>query len=465
VDLRRFLKVLAARWLLVAVVLAVAVAAAAAVAWTKTPEYEAHTQLFVSTRAVATHPAATYQGGLFAQERVVSYAQIVTSPQVLEPVIARLRLHATPKDLSRQISATVPANTVLLDITVRSTSAPAAAAIAREVAASFISFVARLEQPRSGQPSPVRVTVTEPAQVPTSASSPRKPLIMAVAVVLGLVLGIGAALLSEVVGRRAGDEHDLEAAAGAPILGVVSEGRRSTGLARLARHGKQRSESYLLLAAALRPVVETGALRSLVVSSPHGGAAAAPVAANLSVALAETGYSVACVEASFDSPRIAAMFDRRSSTGLADAVGGLAHLDAVAQPWGADGRLHVIDRGSEGADAATLFGSRQFGEAVRRLEERYEVVVISAPPLLDAADAALVARSVGGCLLVVRDDARIDDLSAAVHSLGLVHASLLGLVLNQGSRFGRSSSLRKPYATLTGPAGAPVRASSPGDAA
>ena len=65
----------------------VALGAAAALAWTQTPKYAAHVQLFVSTKD-STDTAAAYQGGLFGQQRVKSYADIVSSDRVVRPFVS-----------------------------------------------------------------------------------------------------------------------------------------------------------------------------------------------------------------------------------------------------------------------------------------------------------------------------------------------------------------------------------------
>src|SRR5829696_8699917 len=97
------------------------------------PSYRATATVFFSLDRAKT--ASDFSAGsMFAQSLMPSYAEIVTMPVVLEPVIADLKLEKTPAQLAPQISVTVPTNSVLMDISVTDGSAAQAAAIANGLA-------------------------------------------------------------------------------------------------------------------------------------------------------------------------------------------------------------------------------------------------------------------------------------------------------------------------------------------
>lgn len=196
-DLKQYARLLRAQWLIIAVSVLVCVVAAGAFAWTRTPMYAARTQLFVSTGSVAADLSQAYQGGLFSQQRVLSYAQIVDSPAVTGGVISMLGLRTTPEELGRHISAEAPLNTVLINVTVEDASPERARAIADAVGDRFSSFVQTLEARPGESNSPVRVSVTRRAQLPSEPVSPRKELYLALGVFAGLILGMSGAALRE----------------------------------------------------------------------------------------------------------------------------------------------------------------------------------------------------------------------------------------------------------------------------
>ena len=76
-------------------------------------------------------------GDQLAQQQTPSYASLVDSPAVLRAVIADLHLATTPSQLSGQVSATSPLNSVLIDITASGGSATAARDIANDTALRF----------------------------------------------------------------------------------------------------------------------------------------------------------------------------------------------------------------------------------------------------------------------------------------------------------------------------------------
>src|SRR6266545_5913842 len=146
-ELRGLLKILARGWLTVMVCLILGIGAGEAATELSRPVYEAHTQLFVATWTGAD-TADLNEGQIFSQARVQSYAAIVATRQVTEPVVRELRLQTTPDELMSRISAQAPLNTVLINITVRDTEPWRAARIANAVALRFSVVVEKLETPK-----------------------------------------------------------------------------------------------------------------------------------------------------------------------------------------------------------------------------------------------------------------------------------------------------------------------------
>ena len=83
-------------------------AAAGAVALAQDPEHEARAQFFVSTSSTGADVGDAYRGELFSQQRVVSYAQLVTSTELLRAVARELRLPAGARQLRGKLRASVP---------------------------------------------------------------------------------------------------------------------------------------------------------------------------------------------------------------------------------------------------------------------------------------------------------------------------------------------------------------------
>lgn len=201
-DVRDYQAALRAHWGFFLIAVALCVGAAAALVFTQAPVYEARTQFLVSAGDDAADPSQAYQGGLFVQQRVVTYAHIISSPVVAAAVIDRLRLPLTTDEFARDVAASVPTNTAILNVTVDNRSPSTAQAIAAALSETFPAYVTALERPKSGARSAVKVTVTSPPQLPTSPVSPHKALDLLVGVLLGVGGGVGGALLLDSPARR-----------------------------------------------------------------------------------------------------------------------------------------------------------------------------------------------------------------------------------------------------------------------
>jgi receptor protein-tyrosine kinase len=206
-ELKEYVRVLRAHWLLIVVGVALCTGAAAALAWSRTPIYAAQSQLFVSTRP-SSDLSETYAGGLFSQQRVRSYVELISAPRVTAAVINRLRLPYNVEELQPRIRASIPRDTVLIDITVEDASPQRAKAIADALGVEFPRFIAELETPADGRAPPVGVSVAQPSQLPSAPISPNKLLYLLLGAQLGLLLGVGGAVFREALGTGAATAPD-----------------------------------------------------------------------------------------------------------------------------------------------------------------------------------------------------------------------------------------------------------------
>ena len=443
-ELRQYLRVLRAHWIFVVGSIIACTAAAAALAFIKTPTYTASTQLFVAANGTVADPGVTYQGALFSEQRMLSYVQMVSSPAVLGPVIRELNLPETVNDLQGKVQASVPTGTVLLNISVDDSSASRSAQIAHALGQQFGRFVAAVETPPGQKASRVTVSVTSPAQIPDSPSSPRKTVYLALGVLLGLVVGVGGAFVREARDRRIRDEEDAASAAEAPVLASVSErgGGNVKPLAVSDQPMSSPAEAYRRLRMNLDAVVD-GSLHSLVVTSAGAGEGKTAVAANLGLVYAKAGQQVVVVDANLRRPALAELFGRSASLGLSDVLLEKVPVGSVLQSWTAGVPLAVVGSGAPVANPGELLESQRFGVLLGELVERFDLVVIDTPAVLTAADAALIARQTSGTLVVARSGGtRADDLGAAADALRGADARLLGVVLNRPNGrgvFGRAA--------------------------
>lgn len=433
VELRDYVRILHKNWVLLLVLLLLGTAAGAAYAFLQKPKYEASTQLYVSVRNEGAATGDLVQGTTFARQMVTSYVDVIGTALVLDPVIDELNLDTTAGALARQVSASAPPNTVLIDVTVTETDPELAADIANAAATSFADAVQNtLERPQGvDATSPVQVTVVQPAVVPATPSSPNIPLHIVLGALLGLALGIAVAVLRTVLDTRIHTLHDLETLTEAPVLGGIAfdPDAPKRPLIVHADPRSPRSESFRTLRTNLQFLdVESGP-RSFVISSAGPGEGKSTTTANLAIALAETGARVALLDGDLRLPRIAEYLGIEGGVGLTDVLIGRVPLTDALQRWGAN-QLFVLASGPVPPNPSELLGSAAMDRTLTALTEHFDYVLIDAPPLLLVTDAAVLSKKTRGVIMVAASGrTKKQDLAGAIRSLATAGGSLLGIVV------------------------------------
>jgi len=430
VDVQHSLSAIRRRWRLVALLVLSALAVASLASLLVKPTYEARAQLFVSTQGDTA--TGLQQGGQFAQQRVKSYAQIIDSPLVTAPVIERLALASTPAQLADRIEATAPLDTVLIDVTVRDTSAVQAQRIADAVAAEFTQVASSLERPGGMAVSAIKVSVVRQADLPSAAISPRPRLNLAAGLLVGLALGVGAALLREALDTTVKGPDELQRQLGLATLGLITYDEEATKrpLIVQASPHSSRAEAFRQLRTNLQFLDVDRPPKSIVLTSALPQEGKSTTTCNLAIALGQAGLKVALVEGDLRRPRLAEYMGMEGAVGLTDVLVGRADLDHVLQPWG-DGQLLVLPSGPTPPNPSELLGSQQMQDVLADLESRVDLVLLDAPPVLPVTDGAILATQASGVIVVMCSGKTTrEQAQRAVETLRSVDAHIYGIILN-----------------------------------
>jgi capsular exopolysaccharide synthesis family protein len=440
---------------LVAVSVVVCTVVAALLALAKEPTYEARTQFFVSTATAGADIGDSYRGELFSQQRVASYAQIVSSTELLRAVAEELRLTGGTRELQGKISASVLPETVLIDVTARDASAARAQAIAGALARRLPRFITELETPPGTERSPVRVSVTRRPELPRDPVSPDIRLHLALGLLAGLAVGLGGVALRAAFDDRIRSIDAIERIAGAPVVGSVAEEGDGRGpVVLLDDPLSGRAEDYRRLRTQLRARWGSSTISSLIVSSAGGNDGKTLVAANLGVALAHGGQRVALVDGDLRARRLSELFGLRSTAGLAEVLAGDLPPDEALTRL-PELPLAVVGAGAPQPEPGDLLGSRGLPAVIAALREHADVVIVDAPSLEHGADASSFAAVASAMLLVARLNlTRAAQLESAAHAIGLARGPVTGVVVNRGP--GRRRRRRAAAAVGGSPARKPA---------
>jgi len=428
VELRDYVRVLRKQWRLIVLCVLLAAGAAALATMQTTPLYRSGVTFFVSTPT--DDVSTTFAGGTFSQQRVSSYADIVAGPSTAAAVAEAVPgLRAS--DIVGSVTATVVPDTVLLKVTVTDASPRRAEQIAQGLADSFPGFIAALERPEGGVASPIKVSVVEQPTMANDPVSPRPARNLAIALVLGLLLGVGLAVLRETLDNTVKNPDDARDAAGAATLGAIAYDAQVSKRPLIVSDSPRsvRSEAFRQLRTNLQFVQVDGPLRSLVLTSSVPKEGKSTTACNLAISLAQAGVRVCLLEGDLRRPRVADYLGLEGAVGMTDVLIGRVGLEDALQPWG-DGMLEVLPSGPLPPNPSELLSSRGMDELMHALEQRFDLVLVDAPPLLPVTDAAILANLSDGAVMCVRvRSTRKDQLTQAADALRAVDANLLGVTL------------------------------------
>jgi polysaccharide biosynthesis transport protein len=218
-TLQQQLRVVCERWLIVLAAVVLGLLGATAVELLRPPEYTASLTMYVSAQT-SDGPTAAYQGSLLSEQLVKSYVELIKNTQITGKVVARLGLGETPEEFSRRITASVPLDSTLLDVTVTDRSPLRAAEIVNTLGEVFPQFVSQLERPsRPDGVAPVVVRPVGPAIAPTRPSSMGWLAMLGLGLLGGLAVGIGSAFARNLLDATVRSPAHLRAASNAPNAG------------------------------------------------------------------------------------------------------------------------------------------------------------------------------------------------------------------------------------------------------
>ncbi|MHB1431814.1 MAG: polysaccharide biosynthesis tyrosine autokinase [Streptosporangiaceae bacterium] len=301
-------------------------------------------------------------------------------------------------------------------------------------------------------PAELAAAATAPAR-PASPNLPRNALL---GLVTGLLIGLGAAFVRDSLEDSLVTRDAVARTAGYPVLAVVPRiaAWRDRGRPFVAAAGDPASpatEAYRGLRTALQFARQERDLRAVVITSPVAGEGKTTTLANLAVLFAQAGTRVVVVSGDLRRPRIGAFLGVDEQAGLSYVLAGRTPVLAAVRPVRGQAGLWLLPAGALPDRPAELLASADVGRIVAELRATFDLVLIDTPPVLPVTDAVLLAGLADAVLMVATGRTRRHDLRRAADELRRSGASVLGVVLNDVTRFRDDTSASRPYCGTSPP--------------
>lgn len=172
-------------------------------------------------------------------------------------------------------------------------------------------------------------------------------------------------------------------------------------------------------------------LHSIMFTSSEPSEGKSTVSNNVAVTYADQGTKVILMDADLRRPTVHKTFGVSNHFGLSGYLAGNASLDEIIQPTMVDG-LSVISSGPIPPNPSELLTSSKMATLLDDLKEKADLLIVDAPPVNTVTDAQLLGARVDGTILVVPQGIAVKaGVRRAKKSLEIVHANILGAIMNR----------------------------------
>ncbi len=301
--------------------------------------------------------------------------------------------------------------------------------------ASFIDQLDRLE-------SASRLTQTGGAQIVSAAAEPTSPIRPTparngvLALVVGLMLGVGLAFLRDHLDDTIKTKDDLQAATGVTVLGLIPavsdwKDRETPQVVSLSEPRSAAAEAYRTLRTSVQFIGLENPVKVIQFTSPNASEGKTTTLANLAVALAGAGQRVVVVCCDLRRPRIHEFLGVTNDIGFTSVLLGEVPLSAALQGAPGASNVAVLASGPVPPNPSELLASHRTQELFGLLRAECDVLLVDTPPVLPVTDGLVVSRFVDATIVVgIANRTTRHEAQRAVELLQQVGGPVAGTVLN-----------------------------------
>ena len=305
-----------------------------------------------------------------------------------------------------------------------------------------------------------KIRIIDPAIPPTSRTSPKTKVNLAIGLLLGAGLGILATFLIEQTDNSVKNVSEVEKY-GINILGIIPDISKTTGRNR--QKGKKKSknntsgkkgtiavssdikrriitkedprspisEAYRSLRTSLTYASVDNPTKTIIITSPGPGEGKTTTITNLAITFANVGRRTLLVDGDLRRPVLHKVFNLNIEPGVTHFLTGFPRDIHPLIKQTEIKNLQVITAGATPPDPSVLLSSKRMHEFIKNLEIGWDVILFDAPPAVAVTDASLLAKDISQFIVVVKSG-QTDKFAfeRTIKTLESVNAPLAGVVMN-----------------------------------
>lgn len=443
--LRQALAFARSRWRSMIVATLVALLIAVVVPMVQTPIYQATTGIFLTNKSNKGFGTAM-DGEEYSKSRITTYAALMTSDAVTSQVVKKLGLDMTASDFGSHLITTSDIPTLVLTITAQASSARDAQRWSMTTAQVFADQLPDLDAAVDEKNTQAtQALIYDPATLPAAPLSPNLTYNVLVALLLGPLIGVVVAALRLRMRNHPRSSQEAAEALGKniPALGDLPVDPSDLLVGQVALSSDQRvRETYRMLAADLRYFRGPGRGRVIVVASATEGEGAGTIALGLATAVASHGTRTLLIDGDLRTAQVTAGVGAERTEGLRTVLRDGVDWRALLTPWRRN--LDILAAGGIPPNPSGLLGQSSLPDLIDGAARDFEIVFITAPPVLAFSDAGVLGTMSDGILLVVgRGRSTRSQLAAAAGRIGVSNTAILGVIMAVPAAAGRRFTSRR----------------------
>ncbi|WP_058764616.1 CpsD/CapB family tyrosine-protein kinase [Exiguobacterium chiriqhucha] len=191
------------------------------------------------------------------------------------------------------------------------------------------------------------------------------------------------------------------------------------------------SEQYRTIRTNLEFTAVDDELRTIVVTSSTSGEGKSTTASNLAVVYAQQGKRVLLMDCDMRRPTVHFTFRLPNGIGVSSVLAKKTTLEKTVHETKVEG-LHLLSAGPIPPNPSELLSSKMMTRLIEEAKEKYDVIILDAPPMMQVADTRILARDADGVVLVIGcDKSDRNMVLKAKEQLVMADAHILGVVLNR----------------------------------
>ncbi len=295
-----------------------------------------------------------------------------------------------------------------------------------------------------------KVSILDEAQLPTSPVRPRTLLNTIIGLILGGAGCFALCFLKETFRGTVDSPDMVTQRLGAPVVGTIAQlgedisasrqsSSRVNNIVTVEVDGKTPrfdvAESFRLLRTNLQySLSKKDGAKVFVVTSTSPKDGKTFIASNIATIIASSGQKVLLVNCDLRKPALHKIFNLERNSGIVNVLVGESTLDEVLNRNVLNLPLDVLASGPVPPNPSELLMSHEFADIIDTYRDKYDYIILDAPPCLNISDAAIVGKLSDGVIYVVSAGlTRIDSAAHALEQMRNLDIPIIGVILNRFS--------------------------------